>query len=81
MSDQVASFICENCKKPCQPRMYESGVGADCCTEAYLMIEDDGLLRQLTAEEELDITDAMIAEENAERTPAQRAHQNWLDRS
>jgi hypothetical protein len=74
-------FRCENCKRPCQPRMYESGIGADCCEEAYLLIDDDGLLRQLTAKEELDITDSVIADADAERTPAQRARHNWMWRN
>lgn len=48
------TYRCEQCHQPCHPKMYECGIGADCCEESYLEVEDDGLWRHLTAEEELD---------------------------
>lgn len=74
------NFICENCKKPCAAKMYESGIGADCCEEAFLLIDDDGLLRQLTAEEEIAIVNDWWEETIMEMPSTERARQCWLNR-
>lgn len=56
-------YRCEECKQACSPRIYESGIGADCHEEMYVLIEDDGLWRHLTAEEELDLIADLDADE------------------
>jgi len=44
--------------------MYECGIGADCCEESYLEVEDDGLWRHLTASEETDLHEQWWAEQD-----------------
>ena len=87
-------YYCERCGQPCDATLYEVGVGASCCEEACLLTMDGDLcpecgtdngmeprLRRLTPEEELDLAETLSAEANAERTPHERARQNWLNRS
>jgi hypothetical protein len=57
-------YRCEECSQPCQPKMYECGIGAGCHLEAYLLVEDDGLWRHLTASEETDLREAWFAEQD-----------------
>jgi hypothetical protein len=72
-------YKCEQCHQPCGLRLYESGLSADCCEESYPLIEDDGLWRHLTAEEELDLIADLDADEP--RSAAENARLNWLNRS
>ena len=67
------TYRCEECHQPCHPKMYECGIGADCCFEAYLEVEDDGLWRHLTASEETDLHERWWADDDAVGGPAGRA--------
>jgi hypothetical protein len=66
-------YKCENCSKPCGLRLYESGLSADCCEESYPLVEDDGLWRHLTAEEELDLIADLDADEPRSAAETARA--------
>ena len=71
-------YRCEECNQPCEPRMYECGVGADCHEDAYLLVSEDILWRHLTAEEELDLIADLDADEP--RSAAETARLNVLNR-
>ena len=71
------TYRCEQCHQPCHPKMYESGIGADCCEESYLEVEDDGLWRHLTASEETDLHEQWWADDD--RSVSQRVQSKIAD--
>jgi hypothetical protein len=63
-------YYCQVCKQECRPRLWESGVGSDC--------HEADLLRPVIGLEMDELTEELLADADAERTPADRARHDWL---
>lgn len=82
-------YFCSQCGQPTTPRLEEVGVVSECCwrEEAPLMVINRDnywfwpIARPLNEDEERDLAEELYAETDAERTPAERARNNWLGRS
>lgn len=74
------TYYCATCKKECEPQLWANGeiIGASCCEESPLMVEEL-FLRPLTESEMTDVAEALHKEADAERTPQERRAQRRLD--